>query len=428
MDSVGRYLRSNIDLSDLQQQRSELDARFAALTEEGLRLDMTRGKPAPEQLDLSQGLLTVLSPEDYRAQDGTDCRNYGGLKGLPEALALMAGLLDARPEQVLVGGNSSLTLMHDTFARAMSHGVPDGSGPWSSSLPKFLCPVPGYDRHFSICQHFGVEMINVDLGDGGLDIETVERLVAHDANIKGIWLVPKYSNPTGVSLSSAIVQRLAKMKTAAPDFRIFWDNAYSVHHLGAGLDEVDSILEACDRAGHPNRPFAFASTSKITFAGAGLSAFAASADNLVWLEKHLSMSTIGPDKINQLRHVRFFGDFARMRAHMDQHAAILKPKFDAVERILSHELGGLGVASWTQPKGGYFVSVDTLDGCANAVVEAAARAGVKLTKAGATFPYGKDPRDRNIRVAPSLPSLAEIEKAMEVFCVCIKRASLERYG
>jgi DNA-binding transcriptional MocR family regulator len=314
--------------------------------------------------------------------------------------------------------------MHDSVARALSHGVPGGDGPWGKGATTFLCPVPGYDRHFAICQHFGIGMIPVPMDARGPDMDAVERLTASDPAVKGIWLVPKYSNPTGITLDDDVVDRLARMPTAAPDFRIMWDNAYAVHELGHGSDELKNIFAACQAAGAPDRPLLFSSTSKISLAGAGLGVMGGSDRNLAWMVQHMSKRTIGPDKLNQLRHVRFFKDLDGIKAQMRAHAKVLAPKFDAVQRVLESELGGLGVATWTKPRGGYFVSLDTLDGCAKEVVRIAASAGVKLTDAGATFPQGKDPRDRNIRIAPSFPTLPEITKAMEVFSVCVKLASI----
>jgi aspartate/methionine/tyrosine aminotransferase len=416
-------------LTELQAAAPQLEARFAALVAERMSLDMTRGKPCSEQLDLSLDMATILGPQDYKSAGGVDCRNYGGLDGLPEAKKLFADFFEVLPAEVIVGGNSSLATMHDTVARAVSHGVPGGKGPWGREAPvKFLCPSPGYDRHFTVCEHFGIEMIVVENGPSGLDIAHVERLVAADESIKGIWLVPKYGNPTGLTLSAEVVERLARMPTKAADFRIFWDNAYAVHHLGTEQDALVEILGACKAAGNPDRPFIFGSTSKISLAGAGLSAFAASATNVAWMMNHLQKQTIGPDKMNQLRHLRFFRDMAGVHAHMAKHAQILAPKFSAVDRVLTAHLGGKGVAEWTSPRGGYFVSIDTLPGCAKRVVAMAAEAGVKFTEAGATFPYGKDPEDRNIRIAPSLPSLPEIEKAMEVLAVCIQRVSVSKLG
>jgi len=402
------------------------EAAYAAIKQQGLKLDMTRGKPSSEQLDLANELTSVLAPTDYKAADGTDARNYGGLDGLPEMKAIFAELLETAPANVIVGGASSLTMMHDAVVRGLLHGVPDGDGPWLKSKIKFLCPAPGYDRHFAICQQHGIEMINIDLDSSGPDMATVEKLVAADASIKGMWCVPKYSNPTGETYSAAVVERLASMPTAAPDFRLFWDNAYVVHDLYDTTDPLLEILAECAKAGKPNRPLEFASTSKISFAGAGVAVMAASPANVADAKKHLAIQTIGPDKLNQLRHVRFFKNAAGVKAHMQKHAALLRPKFDAVTRIFERELGGSGLAAWTKPRGGYFVSLDTLDGCAKEVVSLANQAGVKLTAAGATFPYGKDPRDRNIRVAPSLPPLDQIRAAMEIVCVCVGLASIRK--
>jgi DNA-binding transcriptional MocR family regulator len=390
----------------------------------GLKLDMTRGKPSSEQLDLGVDLLTNLGPNDYKAADGTDTRNYGGLDGLPEMKAIFAEMMETTPSQVVVGGNSSLQMMHDTIVRALLHGVPDGQGPWSrAGRVKFICPTPGYDRHFAICEHHGIEMLSVDMTDDGPDMDQVERLAAADPAVKGMWLVPKYSNPTGATCSRAVATRLATMKTAAPDFRLMWDNAYAVHDLYDRGDELTDILSACRDAGHPNRPLVFVSTSKISFAGAGVAAMAASPVNIADVKRHAGIQTIGPDKVTQLRHVRFFGNFAGVRAHMAKHAALLRPKFEAVTRIFENELGGRGIAGWTKPRGGYFISLDTPDGCAADVVRLADEAGVKLTAAGATFPYGKDPRNRNIRIAPSLPPLSQVEQAMQVVAVCVELAS-----
>lgn len=402
-----------------------LRARYAAFRERGLSLDMTRGKPCPEQLDLSLGLLDCLG-RDYKAADGTDCRNYGVLEGLPEARRLFAELLEVEPAEVIVGGNSSLALMHDTVVLGLLKGMPD-SPPWRGKHPvKFLCPTPGYDRHFAICERFGIEMIPLPMGSDGPDMDWVERLVHADPLVKGMWLVPRYSNPGGVVCSAQTVERLARMHTAATDFRLFWDNAYAVHHLVDDPAPLANILAACKAAGHPDRPFIFTSTSKISFAGAGVGVVAASAANIRHLLAGLGIQTIGHDKLNQLRHVRFFKDAAGIAAHMRKHAAILRPKFDAVQTVLERELGGLGLATWSRPQGGYFVSLDTPDNCATRVVQLAEAAGAKLTKAGATFPYGKDPHDRNIRIAPSLPGLEEIMQAMELLAMCVQIAASER--
>jgi len=411
---------------ELVDSLGQCEAAYAAVKQKGLKLDMTRGKPSNEQLDLANELTSVLSASDYKAADGTDARNYGGLDGLPEMKAIFAELLETTPANVIVGGASSLTMMHDAVVRGLLHGVPDGDGPWLKSKIKFLCPAPGYDRHFAICQAHGIEMLNIELDANGPDMATVEKLVAADASIKGMWCVPKYSNPTGETYSAAVVERLAAMKTAAPDFRLFWDNAYAVHDLYDTTDPLVEILAACAKAGNPNRPIEFASTSKISFAGAGVAVMASSAANVADAKKHLAIQTIGPDKLNQLRHVRFFKDAAGVKAHMQKHAALLRPKFDAVTRIFERELGGSGLAAWTKPRGGYFVSLDTLDGCASEVVKLADEAGVKLTPAGATFPLGKDPRNRNIRVAPSLPPASQVETAMEVVTLCVKLASARK--
>lgn len=398
--------------------KEQLQKRYQEAKGRGLSLDMTRGKPCPEQLDLAAGMLDCLG-RDYKAADGTDCRNYGVLDGLPEAKKLFAEFLEVTSPEIIVAGNSSLALMHDAVAQALLRGVPGGSQPWREGRPKFLCPSPGYDRHFAICEHLGIDMVVVDMTDEGPDMDQVERLAAADDSIKGIWCVPKYSNPTGVVCSDAVVDRLAKMK-AASDFRIFWDNAYAVHHLTANPPALKNLLAACKAAGNTDRVLIFGSTSKISFAGSGVAMVAASEQNITYMKRNMSFQTIGYDKLNQLRHVRFFGNMAGIAAHMKKHAAILAPKFAAVTSILERELGGSGLARWTQPAGGYFVSIDTKEGCAKGVVTLAAEAGVKLTNAGATFPYGKDPADRNVRIAPSMPSLAEIEQAMEIVAICIR--------
>ncbi|KYF94772.1 aminotransferase [Sorangium cellulosum] len=405
----------------------ELEARYDAFEARGLKLDMTRGKPSSEQLDLANGMLPLPDASDLTASDGSDTRNYGGLDGLPEMKAIFAELLEVPAAQVIVGGNSSLTMMHDAVVRALVHGVPDGNGAWlKQPKVKFLCPSPGYDRHFAICEHHGIEMITVDLNDAGPDMAQVERLVAEDSAIKGMWCVPKYSNPTGTTYAPEVVRRLASMKTAAADFRLFWDNAYAVHDLYAEGDRLADIVSACQSAGNENRPLVFASTSKISFAGSGIAAMASSPANVADAKKHLGIQTIGPDKVNQLRHVRFFKDYKGLLSHMQRHAELLRPKFEAVTSTFERELGGKGIATWTSPRGGYFTSLDTLDGCAKEVVRLANKAGVKLTGAGATYPYGRDPRDRNIRIAPSLPPLDQIRVAMEVVAVCVQLASVRK--
>jgi len=414
---------ATMNRADLRRRGEALRARYDALQARRLELDMTRGKPCREQLDLSLGMLDCA---DYRAADGFDCRNYGVLEGLPEARRLFAEVLEVEPGEVIVGGNSSLALMHDTIVQALLKGPPDAP-PWTAEgRVKFLCPSPGYDRHFAICERYGIEMLPVAIGADGPDMDEVERLAASDPAVKAIWCVPRYSNPTGVTYADAVVERLARMPSAARDFRIFWDNAYAVHHLVEPARPLQNILAACRAAGHADRPLIFTSTSKISFAGAGIAALAADTTNVRHLLGGLSIQTIGHDKLNQLRHVRFFKDAAGIAAHMRKHAALLKPKFDAVHEILGHELDGTGIAEWSRPQGGYFISLDTLDGCATQVVGMAAKAGVKLTNAGATFPYGKDARDRNIRLAPSLPGLGEIRQAMELVALCVQLVSIDR--
>lgn len=402
---------------------TDLKARFDGIKKQGLKLDMTRGKPCPEQLDLSMGMLTA-DPGRYKSDSGTDCRNYGILDGLPSAKKLFAEILEVSSEEVIVGGNASLALMHDTMMRLMLRGAGDGAEPWCR-LPqvKFLCPAPGYDRHFAICEYLGIEMVTVAMDGRGPDMAKVEDLAGADESVKGIICVPRYSNPTGITYSPSVVKRLANMKTAAKDFRIIWDDAYHVHHLVDDPEPLENILHACRRAGKPERVFMFSSTSKITFAGAGVGWMAASLRNVEYMRKQISWQTIGPDKINQMRHVAFLKDAAGVEAHMKKHRAILAPKFDLVQEVLERELGGKGVAEWSRPKGGYFVSLDVKKGCAKKVVAMAAEAGVKLTPAGATYPLKKDPEDRNIRIAPSFPSLDEIGKAMEVLCVCVQLAN-----
>lgn len=410
------------DLSALQGKYEEAKAK-------NLALDMTRGKPGTEQLDLTLPMLDLVTSSDYKTPAGADTRNYGGLDGIDEMKNLFVEFLEvASKDEVIVGGNSSLTLMHDTIARCVSHGTVGSQKPWGQEKVKFLCPAPGYDRHFGICEHFGIEMITVPMDDKGPDMNKVQELVKADASIKGIWIVPKYGNPTGLSVADEVVDRLAKMETAASDFRIFWDNAYTVHHLSADADVIKNLFEACKAEGNPDRVFVYGSTSKITFAGSGVAAMGGSVDNMNWFRNHLSMSTIGPDKINQLRHVRFFGDMNGLKAHMEKHAAIIKPKFDIVISILQDKLGGKNLATWTNPKGGYFISLDTNEGCAKRVVQLADEAGVKLTAAGATFPYKNDPKNTNIRLAPTLPSVEEIKLAMEVVCLCVELADAEING
>ena len=412
---------------ELQGLRASLMKRYAIICDRKLSLDITRGKPSPEQLDLSNRLLENVSSDDFRSPEGTDCRNYGGLDGLPEAKKLFADYMGVTPEEIIIGGNSSLNLMYDTFLRAMLHGVGNNPTPWCRQPAlKFICPSPGYDRHFSICEHLGIEMIPVAMTDEGPDMDAVESLVAEDNAVKGIWCVPLYSNPTGAVYSDDTVDRLARMTTRATDFRIFWDNAYAVHYFGEHPDSVRNILDACKTAGNPDRPFLFGSTSKLTFPGAGLAMIAGSSANMAWVRSQLFFQTIGPDKINQLRHVLYFGDLEGIHNHMDKHAAILRPRFQAVQEILTQELEGKGIASWTRPRGGYFVSFDTSDGCARTVVQMAAEAGVKLTPAGSTYPLKKDPRDNNIRIAPTFASVDDVRTAVEVLAICTQIVTIDQ--
>lgn len=402
--------------------------KYEAKKAEGMSLNIARGKPAPEQLDLVMGMLDCLSSHDLcKAQDGTDCRNYGVFDGLPEMKKIFADLLGVEPSNIIIFGNSSLNIMFDIISRHFTHGVA-GSTPWSQlEKVKFLCPVPGYDRHFGVTEYFGVEMINVPMNDEGPDMDMVEDLVSKDESIKGIWCIPVYSNPGGVVYSEKTVKRLASLKPAAKDFRIFWDNAYFVHHLyEEDQGRVPEILSECAKAGNPDLVYEFCSTSKISFPGSGVSAVAASETNIKEIASRLTFQTIGHDKMNQLRHVRFFKNADAVRAHMMEHAKLLRPKFEVSLKVLERELGGLEIAKWTNPRGGYFISFDAMDGCAKRIVSLCKEAGMVLTGAGATFPYKKDPNDRNIRIAPSFPKVEEIEKAMELFCVCVKLATLEK--
>ncbi len=405
---------STLPTADLTSFRDGIQRRYDAFRQRGMNLDLTRGKPSAEQLDLSSALLTLPGPSDVTAADGSDVRNYGGLQGLPELRALLAPLFGVPAAQVVLGDNSSLALMHDALAYALLHGTVGSPRPWHrESRVAFLCPVPGYDRHFAITQDFGIEMLPVPLTDDGPDLAVVERLVAADAGIKGMWCVPKYSNPTGTVYSAATIDRLAAMPAAAPDFRLFWDDAYAVHHLTSERIAIPSVLDACAAHGHPHRAFVFGSTSKITLPGAGVALFASSAENVAWYLARMGRRTIGGDKVNQLRHVRHLRDTAGVLALMDRHRAIVAPKFAAVVAAFERDLAGTGVASWAVPKGGYFISLDVLDGCARDVVGLARQAGVALTPAGSTFPLGSDPRDRNIRVAPTFPDLATVTTAAE---------------
>jgi DNA-binding transcriptional MocR family regulator len=410
---------------ELDAFHAEQRAAYAELQARGLKYDLTRGKPASEQLDLADALLSLpTTPSDA---SGTDSRNYGGLQGIAELREIFAELLWVAPEQVIAGGNSSLSMMHDTLVHLLLHGGVDSPRPWSrEEKVTFICPVPGYDRHFTLLQSYGIEMVTVPMNEDGPDAEAVAQLAATDPSVKGMWVVPTYANPTGAVTTQAVAARLASMETAAPDFKIFWDNAYALHHLTQDEAKSADILSLVAAAGHPHRAIMYASTSKITFAGAGVAFLAASRENVQWYLGHLSKGSIGPDKVNQLRHAEFFGSAQGVRDHMVRHREIIAPKFAEVERILSSRLGGLGVATWTRPTGGYFVSLDVLDGIASRVVELAKQAGVALTPAGASFPYGQDPRDRNIRLAPTYPALSEVTPAMEAVATCVLLASAER--
>lgn len=416
---------SELSPDALADLRAGLRKEYDALKGQGLKLDMTRGKPASAQLDLSAEMLALPGNRDTTAEDGTDARNYGNLQGLAETRALFSTLMGAPADQIVVANNSSLALMHDTIVYALLKGVPGGKGPWSKEEPiTFLCPVPGYDRHFALCEGYGIRMIAIPMTGEGPDMDAVEKAAA-DPSVKGIWCVPKYANPSGETYGAETVRRLASMKTGAPDFRIFWDNAYAVHHLTAERPELANILEACAAAGNPNRAFVFASTSKVTLAGAGLALWASSPENLRWYLAQAGRRSIGPDKLNQLRHVRFLRDDAGIAAHMEKHRELIAPKFAAVEEAFAARLAGQGVAQWSAPKGGYFITLDVQDGTASRVVALAKEAGLALTPAGATHPYGKDPNDRTLRIAPTFPSLAEVRKAAEAVALCTLLAAVE---
>ena len=427
---IRRKIMQYNDMSkeELLALKESLNKEYAEAKAKGLALDMSRGKPSAKQLDVSLGLLdTINSSSDLKALDGTDCRNYGVLDGIPEAKKLMADMMGTTPDHVIVYGNASLNIMYDQISRAYTHGIL-GNTPWCKlDKVKFLCPVPGYDRHFAITERFGIEMINIPMSESGPDMGMVEEYVSKDASVKGIWCVPKYSNPQGYTYSEETVKRMAALKPAAEDFRIFWDNAYVIHDLyDDKKDEIADIISECEKAGNPDMVFEFASTSKVSFPGSGIAALATSANNIADIKKQLTIQTIGHDKLNQLRHVRFFKDINGLKEHMRKHAEFMRPKFEAVESVLEEELGGLGIGSWTEPKGGYFISFEAMDGCAKAIVSKCKEAGVKLTGAGATFPYGKDPKDSNIRIAPSFPTPEEMKQAADLFVLCVKLVSVEK--
>ena len=419
---------NDMSKEELLALKESLNKEYAEAKAKGLALDMSRGKPSAKQLDVSLGLLdTINSSSDLKALDGTDCRNYGVLDGIPEAKKLMADMMGTTPDHVIVYGNASLNIMYDQISRAYTHGIL-GNTPWCKlDKVKFLCPVPGYDRHFAITERFGIEMINIPMSESGPDMGMVEEYVSKDASVKGIWCVPKYSNPQGYTYSEETVKRMAALKPATEDFRIFWDNAYVIHDLyDDNKDEIADIISECEKAGNPDMVFEFASTSKVSFPGSGIAALASSANNIADIKKQLTIQTIGHDKLNQLRHVRFFKDINGLKEHMRKHAEFMRPKFEAVESVLEEELGGLGIGSWTEPKGGYFISFEAMDGCAKAIVAKCKEAGVKLTGAGATFPYGKDPKDSNIRIAPSFPTPEEMKQAADLFVLCVKLVSVEK--
>ena len=413
---------------ELLALQAELQAEYDAEKEKSLNLDISRGKPGKEQLDLSMPMMDVLNAESVLAsENGTDVRNYGVLDGIPEAKELMAGMVGAKPSQMIVLGNSSLNIMYDCVARAEIFGIM-GNTPWSKlDKVKFLCPVPGYDRHFGVTEQFGIEMINVPMTEDGPDMDVVEDYVNNDPAVKGIWCVPMFSNPGGVVYSDETVKRFANLKPAAKDFRIFWDNAYCIHHLYNGEPaQILNILEECEKAGNPDMVYEFVSTSKVVFPGSGMAALAASTANVASIKKQMAVQTIGHDKVNQLRHVRFFGDNKGMEAHMKKHADLIRPKFEALISIMEEDLGGLDIAEWTNPKGGYFIGFDSMPGCAKEIVAKMKEAGVILTGAGATFPYHIDPQDRNIRLAPTFPTIDELKLASRVFTVCVRLVSAEK--
>ena len=419
---------SRLNKDELKGKLISLNEKYEGFIAKKLKLDMSRGRPCIEQLALSMNMLELPGASDsFKTADGIDTRNYGLVDGIPEAKELFAQMLEVSPKEMIIGGNSSLSMMYDSISRGMMFGLYGSKEPWYK-LPKvkFLCPSPGYDRHFAITELFNMEMIIIDMKSDGPDMDAVEKLVCEDASIKGIWCTPKYSNPDGITYSDKVVDRLASMKTAASDFRIFWDNSYVVHHLTDKPDKLKNIMEACKAAGNPDRVYIFGSSSKITFPGAGIAFMAASENNIVQIKKQLGIKTIGPDKINQLRHVKFLKDMQGVENQMKKHASILKPKFDMVLDILESELSNKNIACWNRPNGGYFISFNTLPGCAAATVKMAADAGVVMTPAGATFPYGKDPQDQNIRIAPTLPPEAELKTAMELLCTCVQIISIKK--
>lgn len=422
-------LLSEMSKEELLKFKDDVQKEYDDFKNQGLSLNMARGKPSSAQLDLAMKMLAAVNSydADYKASDGTDCRNYGGLDGIIDAKNLFSPMLGVTNDELIVCGNSSLNIMYDTIAKCIIFGVDGVQKPWKDyEKIKWLCPAPGYDRHFAICESFGIEMITVPLNEDGPDMDMIEKLVSEDDTIKGIWCVPMYSNPTGITYSDETVKRFANLKPAAKDFRIFWDNAYCIHHLTETPDTLLNILDECKKAGNDDMVYMFASTSKITFAGGGIAVMAASKANVDYIKSLMTVQTIGFDKINQLRHAKFFGNYEGLMAQMEKHREILQPKFEMVLDTLEREITPLGIGSWHKPRGGYFVSFDAMDGCAKRICQLCKDAGVVLTGAGATFPYGKDPHDSNIRIAPSYPPVEELELAMKLFVAAVKLASAEK--
>jgi len=417
---------SEMDKSELAVMTKQWNDEYNKFKAKGLKLNMARGKPSPEQLELSMDLLDVLnSKSSLIGSNGDDYRNYGLLEGIPEAKEIFAKMINVAEDEILICGNASLNIMYDIISTSFLKGV-NGKTPWHKAEKiKFLCPVPGYDRHFAICETFGIEMINIPTSESGPDMDMIEKLVSEDESIKGIWCVPQYSNPTGYVYSDETVKRFASLKPKAEDFRIFWDNAYCIHHLTDSPRKLLNILDECKKVNNENIVYILGSTSKITFAGSGVAVLGTSKENISWLKKVMTIRTIGYDKINQLRHAKYFGSYEGLLSHMDKHKPLLVPKFDVVIKALEKEIAPLGIGSWTKPEGGYFISFDSLPHCAKRIVELCKEAGVTLTGAGATYPYGIDPDDKNIRIAPTYPSVDELKQAMEIFCLAVKIASVE---
>ena len=419
---------SSLSKSELDEKLSELMKLYEDYKSKNLKLDMSRGKPGADQLSILDEMLTVIKTSvDCYTENGIDCRNYGLLDGIPEMKEIFSDLLEVPADNIILGGNSSLNMMFDTISRAMTNGILGSDKPWGKyDKVKFLCPAPGYDRHFAICQHFGIEMINIEMKSDGPDMDTVERLVSEDELIKGIWCVPMYSNPSGITYSDEVVRRFAALKPKAKDFRVFWDNAYCIHHLSDNPDKLLNIFDECAKNNSCNMILEFASTSKISFPGGGVAALAASSENIKEIKSAICIQTIGPDKLNQLRHKKYFKDIGGIREQMKKHREIIKPKFDMVLNTMENELGGLEIAYWNKPNGGYFISLDTLEGCAKRTLSLLKDSGVTMTPAGATYPYGTDKKDNNIRIAPTFPPVSELKTAMALFCVCVKIAAIEK--